>query len=247
MAAAIVGPSGLVVGVDQAMPAITAARLRAEREHVTNVEFRHQALSSYAASERFDAAVGRYILLHQADPTSFIRDALRHVRPGGVLAFHDISVRRHDCFSHPVVPAWQEACDWITMAFDPEGPGRDAALGLVEHFIDAGLQTPALFAEALIGGGPDSPLYAWVAETLRSVAPVLVAKRLASQADLALLDAGVCVGDRLAGRPAPIVQIDRRQIGPHAELAARSIFVRGPPGWTSCANLAPSTCSRSGC
>jgi hypothetical protein len=38
----------------------------------------------------------------------------------------------------------------------------------------AGLPVPNLFREILVGGGERSPLYAWIAETMRSVWPQLV-------------------------------------------------------------------------
>jgi hypothetical protein len=44
---------------------------------------------------------------------------------------------------------------------------------LIEFFSEAGLPQPDLFCEIPVGGGIDSPLYAWVAETLWSYLPQL--------------------------------------------------------------------------
>ena len=53
-------------------------------------------------------------------------------------------------------------------------PHFDSANRLIEHFSDAGLPVPNLFREMIVGGGERSPLYAWIAETMRSVWPQLV-------------------------------------------------------------------------
>jgi hypothetical protein len=39
----------------------------------------------------FDAAIDRYILPHQLDPVAMIRRAAASVRPGSVIAFHEIA------------------------------------------------------------------------------------------------------------------------------------------------------------
>jgi len=44
---------------------------------------------------------------------------------------------------------------------------------LIESFSEAGLPQPDLFCESFVGGGIDSPLYAWAAETLQSFLPQL--------------------------------------------------------------------------
>src|SRR5258708_37941621 len=50
----------------------------------------------------------------------------------------------------------------------------DAAGRLVEHFLEAGLPCPELFAETPVGGGENSPLYGWLAETVRALLPHLL-------------------------------------------------------------------------
>ena len=38
-------------------------------------------------------------------------------------------------------------------------------------FLDAGLPAPKILAEAIIGGGPGSPVYGWLASTLVNLLP----------------------------------------------------------------------------
>ena len=60
-------------------------------------------------------------------------------------------------------------------------PHFDSANRLIEHFSDAGLPVPNLFREMIVGGGERSPLYAWIAETMRSVWPQLVEMRIVTE------------------------------------------------------------------
>ncbi|MDB5392808.1 MAG: class SAM-dependent methyltransferase [Rhodospirillales bacterium] len=178
LAAEIVRPSGYVLGIDQAQEAVAAAEGRAAG--VGHVDFRLTSVQEFSSAETFDAVIGRYVLLHQSDPTAFIRTARRHLRPGGIVAFHEISPR-HGFHSSPPVQVWDSAAEWIIAAFSIDSPGRDAASRLVEHFVNAGLQCPTLFAETLVGGGENSPLYAWTAETVRSTIPELLALGIAEE------------------------------------------------------------------
>jgi hypothetical protein len=53
-------------------------------------------------------------------------------------------------------------------------PHHDASDRLVQHFLNAGLPLPHLFCESPVGGGADSPFYAWSTDTLHSLTPKLV-------------------------------------------------------------------------
>ncbi len=72
LAAEIVGPSGWVTGIDQAPEAIALARERTRENHIGSVDFELTAIENFCSPVQFDAVVGRYILVHQADPTTFL-------------------------------------------------------------------------------------------------------------------------------------------------------------------------------
>jgi hypothetical protein len=76
--------------------------------------------------------------------------------------------------SFPNVSVWQQTWAWIQMALLSMAPHYDAGGRLIEHFFRAGLPQPTLFCDRPIGGGKDSPLYAWSAETLDIFMPQLV-------------------------------------------------------------------------
>ena len=65
---------GLVVGIDRSAEALDLARDRARGAGYANVEFHQDASNDFAELNSFDLAVGRYVLIHQADPVDFISE-----------------------------------------------------------------------------------------------------------------------------------------------------------------------------
>jgi hypothetical protein len=97
--------------------------------------------------------LSRYVLMYQHPPAAFIRAASRRARPGEVVAFHEISLHR-GYHSLPSYPAWEVMAKCLNLGFSEGAPSWDAA-GRLEHFLNAGLARPNLFAEMPVGGGDD--------------------------------------------------------------------------------------------
>ena len=174
LAAELVGASGSVIGIDRNPDVLAVARGRAQAAGYHHVHFREAAVEDFSDPEPFDAVIGRYVLIHQTDPAALLRTAAGLVRPGGILAFHELCINGVGVQALPHVPLWQQAGEWVRTAFQAVAPHYDAGGRLIEHFSRAGLPQPTLFGESLVGGGRDSPLYAWIAGTLESVMPQLV-------------------------------------------------------------------------
>ncbi len=172
LAARLVGPSGSVTGIDRSeRPLATAAR-RAGSARLPWVQFHHATLEEFEGPAPFDAVIGRYVVIHQADPASFLRAAGRHLAAGGVLAFHEMNVARPAVIC-PEVPLWRQADSWARRALSSVSPSLDAGSRLIELFSAAGLPEPELRCEVPAGGGKDSYLYKYMADTMRSLLPVL--------------------------------------------------------------------------
>jgi ubiquinone/menaquinone biosynthesis C-methylase UbiE len=171
IAAEMVGPSGSIVAIDRDAGVLEIARARAKASGFTNIEFRQ--VTNDGATERsvFDMAVGRYVLLHQPDPSALIQQAASYVRQRGVVAFHEVLAAGTRGASRPRVPLWDQSIDLLVTAMETSFPNPDAGARMIEHFHNAGLPEPSLFCELAVGGGPDSPLYEWLATTLDSMAP----------------------------------------------------------------------------
>src|SRR5689334_25437929 len=67
LAAAFVGASGSVLGIDQAPESVALARERANAAGLGNVRFEAARLEEFRSDERFDALVGRLVLLYLKD------------------------------------------------------------------------------------------------------------------------------------------------------------------------------------
>lgn len=185
LAAELVGPDGFVLGIDRNGDAVALAQARALSAGLSNMGCQQVAIEDFDTVAPFDLVVGRYVLAHQPDPAAFLRYAARHVRPGGVLALHEVSfVGRAP--SVPLVPLWQQAVDWTYSAMRSVTSQLDAGSRLIEHFAAAGLPEPHLRCEVPVGGGPDSTLYRWLADAVRTLLPII--EQLGVSADVVDVD-----------------------------------------------------------
>ena len=90
LAADLVGDDGEVVGVDRVPAALEAARARASARRLRNVTFEEGDAGKMRFERPFDVVVGRYVLQFQQDPATMLRDLVAHLRPGGLVVFHEI-------------------------------------------------------------------------------------------------------------------------------------------------------------
>lgn len=149
LAANLVGPAGQVVGTDLAAEAIAAARRNVAGKGFGNVSFQQGNPAELNFERPFDAVVGRYVLLFQADAGQMLRRLAGHLRPGGVMVFHepDWSFVRSD----PPVPLYDRCCNWVTDAFDRAGTSSNMSAKLHHAFLAAGLTSPQMRMRAAIG------------------------------------------------------------------------------------------------
>jgi hypothetical protein len=130
----------------------------------------------------FDAIIGRFVLMYQDDPASSLRNMMRHLREGGLVAFHELDSTA--CRSWPAVPTFDAAARWLAEAL--RGSGARPELGLEMHslFLDCGLPQPSMRMDALVSGEEDSPVYKLLAEAVRTLMPTLEKLKIASAAQI---------------------------------------------------------------
>jgi SAM-dependent methyltransferase len=148
LAAELVAGTGEVVGLDRSGVALAVARARTEERGLANVSFLQGDPATSAFPRPFDAAIGRYVLQFQTDPAAMLRSVAAHVRPGGLLVFHELDwdgVR-----SFPPVPTYDNCRRLCREAI---GSAAETRMGgkLFRTFLTAGLGPPALRLEALAG------------------------------------------------------------------------------------------------
>jgi SAM-dependent methyltransferase len=172
--AELVGPAGEVVGVDLDGAALDKARERARLQGLQNVRFVEGDLRQPDHEGEFDAAAGRVVLLYLADPAEGVKAVARRVRSGGPIVFQEMDMDI-DIWSRSYPPGdslWSATGRAIIETFTAAGVHVRAGRSLLDVFSRAGLPVPALRDEAVAGGGPDFAGYSWLANTLRSLAPL---------------------------------------------------------------------------
>jgi SAM-dependent methyltransferase len=154
LAAELVGDDGMVVGVDRAPEALAVARERAEARRVHNVSFEELDLAQPAFDSPFDALIGRYVLEFQPAPAETLTRLIRYVRPGGIVAFHEIDWTGHR--SVPPVAIWDRCCELLIEVIAATGADTYVGGRLPSIFAAAGLPAPAMRLTTVIGAGANS-------------------------------------------------------------------------------------------
>jgi SAM-dependent methyltransferase len=170
-----VGESGVVVGIDQEPRAIETARERAAKAGRRQIDFAVSSDEGLLEYPPFDVAIGRYVLIHQQAPAAMVGRVAAAVRPGGIVAFHELVISA----IRPALPAtdlFGRVAETVGAACRAALPSFDIGCRLVACFEEAGLGEPNLIWES-IAGGPSSPVIPWIAMTYRAFLPVI--KRLA--------------------------------------------------------------------
>jgi 2-polyprenyl-3-methyl-5-hydroxy-6-metoxy-1,4-benzoquinol methylase len=151
LAADLVGAEGEVVGTDRSSGAVATAQARARQRSLNNVSFQIGDVNSLEFDRPFDAVVGRYVLMFSADPAGLLKTVARHVKPGGIVVFHEVDWS--GAKSVPNCPIYNNCHGWITETFNRIGTNAFMGLALHSTFMAAGLAAPTLGLSALVGGG----------------------------------------------------------------------------------------------
>lgn len=173
VAADIVGPEGYVLGIDRGEEALAAAGVKVDRLGVGWVDFERHEIVDFERPADFDALVGRFVLMHQPDPDDALASIARAVRPGGTVVLIEsyMALLRNGAHSEPRSPLYDRIvrfkCDVVRAA----GADLHAGGRLRSTFVSAGLRAPECRMETRLEGGPDSPYYMYVAESVRSMLP----------------------------------------------------------------------------
>jgi ubiquinone/menaquinone biosynthesis C-methylase UbiE len=210
-AAELVGPSGQVIGTDLSPVAVAAATAGAAARSLAHVSFRLGNPVEMTFEQPFDAIVGRYVLMFQADASGMLRRLAKLLRPGGVIAFHepDWSLAR----SYPAAPAYDACIRWIIETFSRVGTDTNMGAKLHRAFLDAGLPSPTMRMQALIGDAATS------SEFLRSMAElaIVLAPTIEEQGVASIAEIGC---DTLAERIVRDVTTNRSMVIGRAEIGA---------------------------
>ncbi len=171
LAAELVGPTGTVVGVDTNPDVLSIARQRAREFGLSQVVFGQGEVDRFTATEPFDAVVGRFVLMYQADPVATLSHVYSLLKSEGILVVQepDFGV---GVATWPAVSLWQQVQHWTAETFRRGGVHHDIGGKLYSLFRRAGLPGPAVLEHVSVGGGAAMrPFCENSAEILTSLLP----------------------------------------------------------------------------
>jgi ubiquinone/menaquinone biosynthesis C-methylase UbiE len=184
LAARLVGRHGSVTSVDIDPAALETLEARASAEGMKNIECIQANIQEWKPGRRFDAVVGRHILIHSTDPLAVLRDCAALLHERGLAAFHeyDFSVVHRGWPPTPLRERLMEVFD----RFFARAACSNIGSRLWKLLMEAGFELPDCRAEYPISGGSDSVYYEWLAESFRSIQPRAVAQGIIAEDEFAL-------------------------------------------------------------
>jgi ubiquinone/menaquinone biosynthesis C-methylase UbiE len=143
--AALVGDEGRVVGTDAVAEMVEAARRESRRQKLRNVNFEVAfAESQPFPVESFDSVVSRFGVMFVASPVDAVREWLRVLKPGGMLAAAVWHYADKNPFHHVVAQILERYVDSAAPPPDAPDAFRFAEPGkLVSIFSEAGVSAPS--------------------------------------------------------------------------------------------------------
>ena len=182
LAARLVGPGGAVVGVDREEVAVQAARERAAARGWRNLTFVAGDHKDLPVTRRFDALIGRFVLMYQADPQATLSSLRDKVVTSGIVAFQELD------FTDPPGlgenPAWHRCFTWWKETALRAGIEVHMGRKLYSTFRGAGVAAPSVEMFTPLGSGPDFVGYPYVAESIRSILPLMEKLGVATAAEV---------------------------------------------------------------
>ena len=178
------GPSGAVLGIDRSQDAIAVARRRAGAGGFDHLRFEASEIDAFSAPQPFDAIVGRLVLGYLPDPAATLKRLAGCLRPGGILAFQEMAMVQ--ARSVPEGPHFASFSRWMLQTFERAGFEVDMGGKLFGTFLAAGLPAPQMISAGRVEGSPQSSVYGYLAEVVRSLLPMMERLGVARPAEVAV-------------------------------------------------------------
>jgi ubiquinone/menaquinone biosynthesis C-methylase UbiE len=180
------GGTGHVVGLDRADAVLETARGRAATLGVSNVEFVQGDLMTISldalGNQPFDAVVGRMVLMYLPDPAAAVRHLMRLVRPGGLVSFIELTITTP--LPWPPWPLFGWVVNLVQGGFQHARVPTDMGLRMPDALTAAGVTGMQLRSEALLMRADEPAQYRWLAESVRTLLPVIERAGLATAAEI---------------------------------------------------------------
>ncbi len=189
--ARLVGPHGRLHCIDMDGQALETAERRVRSAGHDHVSFEQTTFDAHTPVRAYDAVIGRHVLIFVPDALAMLRRAVTMIHVGGLLAFqeYDLSFFPKAVPALPLMFAVQELIvEFYRRAVTLPNIGSQ----LFYLMQEAGLPSPECRMECIMDGGPHSPVFEWLTETVRSLLPQMEA--------LGMAEASAVISDSLAQR-----------------------------------------------
>ena len=177
IAGGLVGGSGSVTGIDIDPEALATAAARASEHGLDHIGFLQADADEFKTEPKYDAVIGRLFLIHTSEPVAFLERAQNFLRPGGIIAFQDFDLSLLGG-RYADLPTWETCGKACSTLFERAGLAAAAGSLLYTWFLEAGLPVPEYRLEFLVDGGENSLYYEWLAMTVRSLMPKMLALKV---------------------------------------------------------------------
>lgn len=182
LAATLVGREGSVIGVDRSTEAIALAKRRAADVGLGNVSFVNQDLQELATEARFDAIIGRLVLMYFPQPDALLRRLVDLLVPGGLVAFHELDVL--GATSEPNVPLFARTVARVSETLRRVNADPRMGMRLAQTFQRANLPTPRMIAHARIGTAAEVAIFQQLTGITRTLLPAMEQNGIATAAEV---------------------------------------------------------------
>jgi SAM-dependent methyltransferase len=184
LVADMVGPEGVVVGVEQDPAQIAAATRRRDASGRRNVDFRAGDARSYVADEPFDAVVCRLLLMHLPDAVDVLAHQRGNLREGGVFVAVDYDIG--GARTLPEVPLFTQVGAWIDAGFAHAQADPRVGMRLPLLFEQAGYADVGSLGVQAYSSPRDGRAARYVVEVARAMRHAIVASGAATEEEMGL-------------------------------------------------------------
>lgn len=170
IAAELVSSGGAVTGIDPSPQALAVAGERLAALGKPWVRFSPGTLEELEDASSFDAVIGRFILVHLANPAEALSRLRGRLRPGAIVCFIEFDLST--AVSYPPLPLLQQCIGWVGEVYRRMGRQPDMGVGLFDAFRAAGLK-PDMIGLTRIAASDEQAGIDFLVESVRSLLPAM--------------------------------------------------------------------------
>src|SRR6185295_10062573 len=176
----IVGPAGVVVGIDSDEEILMLARQDAELEGKNNIEFIKFDASAEHQQEHYDLVYARFVLTHLATPQQCLNSMRRSCKRGAHVVVEDIDFT--GSFSYPPSIPYQRYTELYQQVVIKRGADPNIGPKLPGMFRMAGLENVQMNIVQPVHYEGEGKLMASI--TMQRIADAVISENLATETEV---------------------------------------------------------------